>query len=86
MTHLQHCFALQHLGNGNVHSYLFTFPKWFASDCIQLKKLPYFIGIHIMRRLAHMMFTRLYPMGTEGESFTALLEGFVQFMEYRVEI
>ena len=45
-----------------------------------------YIGIHIMRRLAHMMFTRLYPMGTEGESFTALLEGFVQFMEYRVEI
>jgi hypothetical protein len=30
-----------------------------------------------------MMFTRLYPMGTEGESFTASLEGIVQFMEYR---
>jgi len=55
-----------------------------ASDCPQLKNvLILYIGIHIMRRLAHMMFTRLYPMGTEGESFTASLEGFVQFMEYR---
>lgn len=33
-----------------------------------------------------MMLTRLYPMGIEGESFTASLEGFVQFMEYRVVI